>query len=83
MNTMLEIALSSFANFIGFIIIILSIGLSISFPIFLIYKVFEEKKIVEQTRLSSELIKKLVQEEIQKEQRVGGLLRGTSSTINN
>lgn len=80
---MLEIALSSFANFIGFIIIILSIGLSISFPIFLIYKVFEEKKIVEQTRLSSELIKKLVQEEIQKEQRVGGLLRGTSSTINN
>lgn len=50
MNTMLEIALSSFANFIGFIIIILSIGLSISFPIFLIYKVFEEKKNAEQAR---------------------------------
>jgi len=48
---MLEIVFSNFINYIGFIIIILSVGLSISFPVFLIYKVFEEKRLAEQAKI--------------------------------
>jgi len=49
---MLDVIFVDLFHFIGFNILIITIGMSISFPFFLIFKSHEERRLAEEARLA-------------------------------